>query len=88
MIVLFENAFFKDIEKLKDKKIKHEIESVISSVELAENTKQIKQFKKLTGFKNAYRIKVGVYRIGIYLLESKIVFARFLHRKDAYKYFP
>ncbi len=38
--------------------------------------------------KFAYRIKIGDYRIGIFV-ESKVVeMARFVHRKDIYKVFP
>jgi mRNA interferase RelE/StbE len=42
----------------------------------------------LKGHKFAYRIKIGDYRIGIFV-ESKVVeMARFEHRKDIYKVFP
>ncbi|MFP4128637.1 MAG: type II toxin-antitoxin system RelE family toxin [Desulfonatronovibrio sp.] len=44
--------------------------------------------KKLSGFKNFYRIRYSDYRIGIALQEDKVVFIRVLHRKDIYKFFP
>ena len=43
---------------------------------------------KMEGAKNAYRIRFGNYRIGVYLEESQIVRSRVLDRKDIYKYFP
>ena len=50
--------------------------------------RDIKNFKKLKGYKNAYRIKIGDYRIGVFI-ENKIVeFARVVHRKDIYRVFP
>ena len=88
MNVLFENSFLKDVEKLKDKKLKLEIDEILTHVETVDSIKEINNLKKLNGFKNAYRIKLKDYRLGIYLIDSKIVFARFLNRKDAYKYFP
>ena len=42
----------------------------------------------MEGFKNAYRIKIGDYRIGVFIEEDTIEFVRFVHRKDIYKKFP
>ncbi|WP_202807006.1 type II toxin-antitoxin system RelE family toxin [Planktothrix agardhii] len=44
--------------------------------------------KKLQGYDTFYRIRLGNYRIGIELNEDTIIFTRFLHRKDIYKFFP
>ena len=35
-----------------------------------------------------YRIRLGDYRIGIEIQKDTIIFTRFLHRKDIYKFFP
>ena len=42
----------------------------------------------MTGFPNAFRIRLGNYRIGIVRNGVAIEFVRFLDRKDIYKYFP
>jgi mRNA interferase RelE/StbE len=42
----------------------------------------------MQGYDNFYRIRLGEYRIGIELVDDEIIFTRFLHRKDVYKYFP
>ncbi|VXD20543.1 putative toxin RelE2 [Planktothrix serta PCC 8927] len=44
--------------------------------------------KKLKGDDNAYRLRVGDYRIGFYFDGETVTFARVLHRKDIYRYFP
>jgi mRNA interferase RelE/StbE len=44
--------------------------------------------KKLSGFPDAYRIRSGNYRIGMFLEGDKVIFARVAHRKDIYKIFP
>jgi len=36
----------------------------------------------------AYRIGIGDYRIGLILEDETLIFVRFLHRKDLYRYFP
>ncbi|XZN91975.1 MAG: type II toxin-antitoxin system RelE family toxin [Microcoleus sp.] len=46
----------------------------------------IVNLKKLKGDDNAYRL--GDYRIGFYFDGETVTFARVLHRKDIYRYFP
>lgn len=44
--------------------------------------------KRLHGHNNAYRIRIGDYRIGFLFDGQTITFARALHRKDIYRFFP
>ncbi|MFB2833142.1 type II toxin-antitoxin system RelE family toxin [Floridanema evergladense] len=44
--------------------------------------------KKLKGYENAYRIRVGDYRIGFTFDSETVIFYRVLHRKEFYRYFP
>jgi mRNA-degrading endonuclease RelE of RelBE toxin-antitoxin system len=48
----------------------------------------IGNLKKLKGDENAYRIRIGDYRLGIFFDGETVIFARVLHRKDIYRYFP
>lgn len=88
MKLLFEKKFLKEVSNLNDAKLQTTIEEIINESERAQNTSQIKNIKKLKGFKNAYRIRVGEYRIGILIEKSTIIFVRFMHRREVYKYFP
>ncbi len=49
---------------------------------------EITNIKKLQGYENAYRIRVGDYRIGFIFDGETVIFQRVLHRKDIYRYFP
>jgi mRNA interferase RelE/StbE len=49
---------------------------------------EIKNYKKLKGSFNTFRIKLGQYRIGIFIDNDTVEFVIILHRKDIYKYFP
>ncbi|WP_218651862.1 type II toxin-antitoxin system RelE/ParE family toxin [Nostoc sp. C052] len=49
---------------------------------------EITNLKKLQGYENAYRIRVGDYRIGLIFDGEIVLFQRVLHRKDIYRYFP
>ncbi|WP_366514392.1 type II toxin-antitoxin system RelE/ParE family toxin [Moorena sp. SIO3I6] len=53
-----------------------------------QNLRDIKNIKKLKGEDNAYRIRVGDYRIGFFLKGDTIIFSRVLHRREFYRYFP
>lgn len=88
MEVLFTKQFNREIGKLRDKKLAIRIEEIIVEVKKVRQFSDIENLKKLKGFKNAYRIRLGDYRIGIVIESNTVVFAAFNNRKDIYKYFP
>ncbi|WP_324610960.1 type II toxin-antitoxin system RelE family toxin [Moorena producens] len=49
---------------------------------------EINNIKKLKGEDNAYRIRVGDYRIGFFMKGDTMIFSRVLHRREFYRYFP
>jgi mRNA-degrading endonuclease RelE of RelBE toxin-antitoxin system len=65
MIVEFDKSFEKSLEKIKNKSIYEKIEHIINSFEVAESVDKIHHIKKLSAFKNYYRIRMGYYRIGL-----------------------
>jgi len=87
MKVIADKSFQKDISKL-DTASKKQISKLVIQLIQAKSITQIPNFKKIKGFKNAFRIRLGNYRIGVRLNESTLVLVRILHRKDIYKYFP
>jgi mRNA interferase RelE/StbE len=80
--------FDKKIFQIKDYNLLIEIEKVLLNVEIAISINEIKNLKKLKGYKNAYRIKIGSYRIGIIIENAVAVFWDIAHRKDIYNQFP
>jgi mRNA interferase RelE/StbE len=88
MNVVFTKQFNKDILKITDKNLALRIEHTIIEVKKAVNLTQITNLKKLSGYKNSYRIRVGDYRIGLYFNGNTLEFARFLNRREIYRYFP
>ena len=88
MQVLFTKNFHKEISKLRDKKLAHNIEAIILQVKSISHFSEISGLKKLVGYKNAYRIRIGDYRIGIVLENNIVIFSAFNNRKEIYKYFP
>lgn len=84
----FLSHFDKSLNKLKSKEVKKEVVDAILNVEQAQKLTDIKNLKKLKGHKFSYRIKIGDYRIGIFIENEIVEFAVVAHRKDIYKFFP
>jgi len=57
-------------------------------VEGAQTFEELRDLKKLRGGGQFYRMRIGDYRFGLVLAGETVVFVRFLHRRDVYKYFP
>ena len=79
-------SFLKDLKALKSTPVFDQIK-VIAFEEIPNLTdwQTIINLKKLKGDDNAYRLRVGDYRIGFYFDGETVTFARFLHRKDIYR---
>ena len=88
MKIEFRASFAKDLRKIKEASVKKQALAVISAAEQAGDLQEIENLKKLKGGDGYYRIRVGDYRLGLVFNENTLVFVRFLHRKDIYRYFP
>jgi len=88
MIVEFLKKFSKDLDNLEQKSVKLALIRLIETMESIESIEKIPNTKKLKGHKTAYRTRVGDYRLGFFYENSILSLARFVHRKDIYKFFP
>lgn len=88
MQVEFRKTFKQDLKNLKDGKVLKRIQKVVEEVELANALSEIRNIKLLQGHEDFYRIRVGDYRIGLFVEGETIAFVRVLHRKEIYRYFP
>jgi mRNA interferase RelE/StbE len=85
----FKKSFAKDLKKkVRDKKLLSQVKEIILAVEDAESLYDIINFKKLKAEGDYCRIRLGDYRIGLKIEEDTVVFVRFLHRSEIYRYFP
>jgi mRNA-degrading endonuclease RelE of RelBE toxin-antitoxin system len=82
-------SFLKDLKALKSTPVFEQIKAMaFEEIPNATDLQTIVNLKKLKGDDNAYRLRVGDYRIGFYFEDETVTFARVLHRKDIYRYFP
>lgn len=88
MKTAFKASFLKAIKKIDSDQLKADIANAILNVESAESHRQISQLKKLKGYKQYYRIRIGDYRIGIKIEAEVVIFVDIDHRKNIYRIFP
>jgi len=84
----FKASFVKDLKRIRNKSIYRRVRGLIQEVELAANTLEIKDIKKLKAEGKYYRIRIGDYRVGLIITDDLVIFVRCLHRNEIYRYFP
>ena len=88
MKVAYEAAFLRDLKRARSKKVRRWVHRVIEEVKKASAPHEIGGLAKLRGYETFHRIRVGDYRIGVEIVDDTVIFVRFLHRRDIYRYFP
>jgi mRNA interferase RelE/StbE len=88
MQVRFLQPFSRQIDTLRDPVLRNRLGGVVAGVKNAATIRDIPNVKKLKGHKSAYRIRLGDFRIGLYVEGDTAIFADFDHRKDIYGRFP
>jgi mRNA-degrading endonuclease RelE of RelBE toxin-antitoxin system len=82
-------SFLKDLKALKSTPVFDQVKAIaFEEIPNLTNLQTMTNLKKLKGDDTAYRLRVGDYRIGFYFDGETVTFARVLHRKDVYRYFP
>ena len=87
MKIEIRKSFTKDADELPAP-FQRQLAAIISEIEKAGQPAQLDSCKKLTGYKTAYRIRMGQYRLGFFYENKTAELVRILHRKEIYRYFP
>lgn len=88
MNIIYSRLALKDVKKVKDEKLKLALLELINDLKKAENLLDVNGIKKMSGHPDAYRVRIGDYRLGIYCSNNEVIIARFVKRNDIYKLFP
>jgi len=86
--IAFEASFARDLKHIRNKQLLQQVQQVIENVKEAATIDTVRGLKKMQGYDTFYRLRLGDYRIGIEVVDDQVIFVRFLHRKDVYRYFP
>jgi len=85
----FDKSFERSLGKIHDPRILHRLERIIIHLEISSSLAQEPNIKKLSGYSNYFRLRIGDYRVGFELINrTTIRFIIIAHRKDVYKIFP
>lgn len=88
MKVEYLKQFSKDLLKINDETLKNNLFEIIVLLKQTENLNLLSNVKKLKGHTEAYRIRIGKYRLGFFFDGEMVELARFAKREDIYKLFP
>ncbi len=85
----YKKTFLKDLANLPPI-YRERIEKIVfEEIPELNNIFGVLDIKKMRGYRDYYRIRVGAYRIGCKLeVENRIIFYRVKSRNDIYKVFP
>ena len=87
MNVDYSKDFKKSVQKLSGKML-DSVRRVIAEVKTAESLKEITDSKKLVGYRNVYRIRIGDYRafftFHIEIVNDTVIFRYLVPRGEAY----
>lgn len=64
------------------------VRDLITDLENAKSINEINDCKKLSGFKNYFRIRLGQYRVGVKQEKPKVFLFCVMERSQIYKSFP
>jgi mRNA interferase RelE/StbE len=72
MEVKYHSSFDKDLEGITQSHVKKAVLKVIMRAKSAKHLGEIPHCEKLKGYRNAYRVRIGEFRIGVFSEESVI----------------
>jgi mRNA interferase RelE/StbE len=89
MKVLYVKALVKDLEAVSQNLgVKKKFLKLIERLKTIDSLSELQNIKKIEGYDNYYRLRVGDYRLGLKLSGNTVELIRFLHRRDIYRRFP
>ncbi|MEW6620629.1 MAG: type II toxin-antitoxin system RelE/ParE family toxin [bacterium] len=89
MKIKYTKKFSQDIDKIKNQTtVKKRLWKLIQQIKETKELTTLKDVKKIQGYTEYFRIKVGDYRLGVKMKRDTVDMVRFLHRKEIYRYFP
>ena len=89
MNLFYTKKFSKDLEHIENKPdLKKRLLKLIEQMKQVGSLYEIDAVRKIQGYENYYRIRIGDYRLGIKATKNGIEILRILHRKDIYRRFP
>ena len=68
--------------------LKNRLLQLFEQIKQLDSLTELDNVRKIRGYDDYYRIRIGDYRLGVKIKGNSIEMLRLLHRKDIYKRFP
>lgn len=88
MKITYQKKFLKDLAQIPSKRRTSIEKFVFEDIPRLPSIFETGKLEQMTGYPGYYKIRVGVYRIGIKITQETVSFERVLHRREIYRYFP
>ena len=89
MKIFYGKRFSKDLDDIQNSpNVKKRLFEVITKFKEAASISDLQGVRKIQGYSDYFRVKIGDYRLGIKLVQNGVELIRFLHRKEIYRRFP
>lgn len=89
MKVLYTRSFSNDLDKLGPAPgVRKNLSKMLKEIKEADSLAEMNGLRKIRGYDDYYRLRMGDYRLGLKLTGNSVEVIRFLHRKDIYRQFP
>ncbi len=90
MKVKYPKKFLKQLAKIPPCFREQIEEFVFKQLPAVASISESGNIEKLTGYKGFYKVRFGVYRVGIESRDNNraLIIRTVMHRKDIYKFFP
>lgn len=89
MDVRYRESFVRDLKKLKKYPVYGRIRTLaFETLPAAESLLEGPGIVAMKGHPGRYRIRIGVFRVGVEAAGGRIEVVRVLDRRDFYRYFP
>lgn len=88
MNIEYRKTFLKDLSQIPSQQRRVIEKFVFEYVHGLKSIFETRKVESMHGFPTFYKIRFGSYRVGLRILDDKVIFERVLHRKEIYRYFP
>ncbi len=88
MKVNFRKRFLKELSRIPSE-MRSKMESfVFKELPRADSIFELGAVEQMKGYPSYFKVRFGLYRIGLKMEKGKVILERALHRKDIYRHFP
>lgn len=88
MYIEVRRSFTRELDRIRDDSLRARVQDKINEIEAANSLSDVTGVESVRLARRGYRIRIGSYRMGIFVRGDRVTLVRFQHRSDIYRNFP